>query len=67
MDKDFECIVVDTNKEEYEFILPSDIFINGEQAIVNAIAEGLKKPKEDIKIDRIDAMVKISLKDRTNE
>lgn len=67
MDKDFECIIVDTNNEEYDLILPSDIFVSGEAAIKHAIAQGLKKNDDEIEIGRIDAMLKIALKGRTKE
>lgn len=62
MDKQVECIIVDTNKEEYDVILSSDIFTS-EDLIKKGIKEVLNKTDE-IYLSRIDAIVKITLKEK---
>jgi len=67
MDKDFECIVVDTNNEEYDIILPSDIFTTSELEIRKMIGKELDKDFTKIEISRLDAMFKIVLKEKKED
>lgn len=57
-DKDFECIIIDSENQEYEITISSDAFLS-EETIKLCIAKEINKKAEEINIKQIDAMFKI--------
>lgn len=65
-DKIIECLVIDTNKDEYEFEITPEAF-NEIPHLKSIIAKGLNKKIEEIDIDQIDMIIKITLKNIIDE